>query len=56
MALTPCLEGSEVGGKEASGCRVHWLLFYHQIKFVPIPSHRRMNVSGCPELPPFAPL
>lgn len=56
MALTPCLECSEVGGKEASGCRVHWLLFYQQIKFVPIPSHRRMNVLGCPEPLPFAPL
>ena len=50
MALTPCLEGSEVGEKEAIGCRVQWLLF-----FVLTPSHRRMSVLGCPELLPFAP-
>ena len=45
MALTPCLV---VGGKpldvESSG-------FF----FILIPSHRRMSVLGCPELPPFAP-
>ena len=29
MAFTPCLEGSEVGEKEAVGCRVQRLLFYH---------------------------
>ena len=27
MELTPCLEGSEVGEKEAVGCRVQRLLF-----------------------------